>query len=98
LNHVWRLEWGISEQIRLFALGLAYGAAAWRWRTLWGAVGLHWGWNFGNAWLGQLLPAEALHTDGARYVSAVAHLAILAVVLLLPSIRQDRSDGPVRST
>jgi membrane protease YdiL (CAAX protease family) len=93
LNHVWRFEWGVSEQIRLFALGLAYGAAAWRWRTLWGAVGLHWGWNLSNAWLGQLLPTEAVHTDGARYISAVAHLAILAIVLLLPRVRSTWSLG-----
>ena len=84
-NHVWRFEWGISEQIRLFCLGLAYGAAAWRWRNLWGAVALHWGWNLTNVLVDQLMPIETLSTDHARYLSAAVNLALLAVVVMLPA-------------
>lgn len=92
-NHIWRFDWGISEQVRLFCLGLAYGAAAWRWRTLWGAVALHWGWNLSNALVGQVLPAESLSIDAARYLSAAANLAIFAVVVLLPSSAKMRENS-----
>ncbi len=83
-NHVWRFDWGISEQVRLFCLGLAYGAAAWRWRNLWGAVALHWGWNLTNVMFDQVMPMENLSTDNARYLSAGVNLAMLAIVVLLP--------------
>jgi membrane protease YdiL (CAAX protease family) len=83
-NHVWRFDWGISEQVRLFCLGLAYGAAAWRWRNLWGAVALHWGWNLTNVMFDQVMPMENLSTDSARYVSAAVNLAMLTIVVLLP--------------
>jgi membrane protease YdiL (CAAX protease family) len=83
-NHVWRFDWGISEQARLFCLGLAYGAAAWRWRNLWGAVALHWGWNLTSVLFDQFMPTDTLSTDAARYLSAAVNLAILAIVVLLP--------------
>lgn len=86
-NHVWRFDWGPSEQLRLFCLGLAYGAAAWRWRTLWGAVALHWGWNLANALAGASIPLEFRDAVEGRYVSAAAHLLLLAVVLCLPARR-----------
>nr|WP_166181018.1 type II CAAX endopeptidase family protein [Altererythrobacter segetis] len=83
-NHVWRFDWGISEQVRLFCLGLAYGAAAWRWRNLWAAVALHWGWNLSNVLVEQLMPADNLSIDAARYLSAAVNLAMLGIVVLLP--------------
>jgi membrane protease YdiL (CAAX protease family) len=84
-NHVWRFGWGPSEQLRLFCLGLAYAAAAWRWRTLWGAVALHWGWNFTNALAGMVLPLEAFGVTDARMMSALAHLALFVIIALLPA-------------
>ncbi|HTM96191.1 MAG TPA: CPBP family intramembrane glutamic endopeptidase [Croceibacterium sp.] len=90
LNHVWRFDWGVSEQLRLFCLGLAYAAATWRWRTLWGAVALHWGWNLANTLADPLLSLEGGRVDAARYVSAGAHLALLAVVLLLPKRQSEK--------
>ncbi|HJV41210.1 CPBP family intramembrane glutamic endopeptidase [Caulobacter sp.] len=86
-NHVWRFDWGVSEQVRLFCCGLAYGAAAWRWRTLWGAVALHWGWNFANALAGASIPLEVRDAVEGRYLSAAVHLALFVVVLCLPSRR-----------
>jgi membrane protease YdiL (CAAX protease family) len=83
-NHVWRFDWGISEQVRLFCLGLAYGAAAWRWRSLWGAVALHWGWNLTNVLVDQLMPTATIATDPARYLSAAVNLVMLVIVVLLP--------------
>jgi membrane protease YdiL (CAAX protease family) len=90
-NHIWRFDWGVSEQVRLFCLGLAYGAAAWRGRSLWGAVALHWGWNLTNVLADQLMPSNTLHVDAARYLSAAVNLAMLAVVLLIPSARKVRT-------
>lgn len=79
-NHLWRLDWGISEQLRLFCLGLAYAAAAWRLRSLWAAVGLHWGWNLAGTLASQAWPSPALDVTGGRLVSAAVHLAIFAIV------------------
>lgn len=84
VNHIWRFDWGVSEQVRLLCLGLAYGAAAWRWRNLWAAVGLHWGWNFTNVLADHLMPVETLQIDAARYLSALVNLAMFAIVLLIP--------------
>ena len=89
-NHLWRFDWGWSEQVRLFCLGLAYGAAAWRWRSLWGAVALHWGWNLSNALVPELLAVETIAPVAGRFVSAAAHLALFLIVLLWPD-RGERS-------
>ncbi len=83
-NHVWRFDWGWTEQLRLFCMGLAYAAAAWRWQTLWAAVALHWGWNFGIVLADGLLPVEVMDVTGSRLLAAGAHLVLLALVLLLP--------------
>jgi membrane protease YdiL (CAAX protease family) len=89
-NHIWRLDWGLSEQLRLFCLGLAYGAAAWRWRSLWGAVALHWGWNLSNALVDQAISFDAADVVASRMLTAGAHLALLAIVLLwAPRRRRD---------
>lgn len=79
-NHIWRLDWGISEQVRLFCLGLAYGAAAWRLRSLWGAVGLHWGWNLAGTLASQAWPGPTLDATSGRLISAAVHLAIFAIL------------------
>jgi membrane protease YdiL (CAAX protease family) len=86
-NHIWRLDWGVTEQVRLFCLGLAYGAAAWRWRSLWGAVALHWGWNLADAVTGPIFTLEGGGVDAARLLSGGAHLVLLAIVLCLPAQR-----------
>jgi uncharacterized protein len=83
-NHLWRFDWGWTEQFRLFCLGLAYAAAAWRWNTLWAAVALHWGWNLGSALADGMMPVDVVDVPGSRLVSAGAHLLLLALVLLLP--------------
>ena len=79
-NHLWRLDWGVTEQLRLFCLGLAYAAAAWRLQSLWAAVGLHWGWNLANALLSQAWPGLVEDVAGVRLVSAAVHLAIFAIL------------------
>jgi membrane protease YdiL (CAAX protease family) len=87
LNHLWRFDWGVSEQFRLFCMGLAYAAAAWRWRSLWAAVALHWGWNFANAVLGPVVDVEGASVEAVRLVGAAAHIGLLAIVMLLPGRR-----------
>lgn len=79
LNHLWRFDWGISEQVRLFCMGLAYAIAAVRFRSLWAAFGLHLGWNVA----GSVLPVEIASVDGFRLLGAAVHL--LVAVLLLAS-------------
>lgn len=59
-------------------------SVGWRWRNLWAAVALHWGWNLSNVLAEQLMPAESLSIDAARYLSAAVNLAMLAIVVLLP--------------
>jgi membrane protease YdiL (CAAX protease family) len=92
-NHIWRLDWGLSEQFRLMCLGLAYGAAAWRWRSLWGAVALHWGWNLTNALTGLAVPLDGTNIVEGRVISAVAHLVLLAVVIAMPMGRSIRKSS-----
>ena len=89
LNHVYRLD----EWWMLFAFGCAYGAGVARAGTLWGAVGLHWGWNFANVFYGQVLPVEAISVVGGRAISAGAHLAMLVVVWRWWGVTRDRDRG-----
>ena len=79
-NHLWRFDWGLTEQLRLFCLGLAYAAAAYRFRSLWAAVGLHWGWNFAGAALSQAWPTTLADAASGRLVSAAVHLLLFAVI------------------
>jgi len=91
-NHIYRFDWGISEQARLFCCGLAYAAAAWRWRTLWGAVGLHWGYNLANALWERLSPVSIDDVVAGRWLTAVLHLILLAIIVALP--RRAADDAP----
>lgn len=84
LNHLFRLGEGPLEWMRLFCFGLAYACAAWRWRNLWAAVGLHWGWNLTNGILDGVVTVDAAHPGGAPWLSSGAHLVMTAVVLLWP--------------
>lgn len=83
-NHIWRFDWGTTEQVRLLCMGLAYAAACWRWRSLWAAVGLHWGWNLANALAGAIWPVEWLDETAMRLAAALVHLVIFAALALLP--------------
>ncbi|MBW8304368.1 MAG: CPBP family intramembrane metalloprotease [Brevundimonas sp.] len=84
VNHIYRFDWGVSEQVRLFCCGLAYAAAAWRWRTLWGAVGLHWGYNLANAVWERLSPVSIDAVVAGRWLTAAVHLVLLAIIVALP--------------
>lgn len=83
MNHLYRLSLGPMEWLMLFVFGLAYATALWRTGSLWAAVGLHWGWNLGNAALATLMPTATVDTNGGRLLSMAAHLVMLAAVLAL---------------
>ncbi|WP_421739334.1 CPBP family intramembrane glutamic endopeptidase [Caulobacter sp.] len=87
LNHLFRLGEGPLEWMRLFCFGLAYACAAWRWRNLWAAVGLHWGWNLTNALLDTFVTLDAIRPGATPWLSSGAHLAMAALVLLWPTPR-----------
>ncbi|MCL6619518.1 CPBP family intramembrane glutamic endopeptidase [Thermomonas hydrothermalis] len=82
LNHLYRLGLGPMEWLMLLVYGLAYASALWRTGSLWAAVGLHWGWNLGNAALAVAMPTSTTDVDGGRLLSMAAHLLMLAVVLI----------------
>ncbi|RKH44498.1 CPBP family intramembrane metalloprotease [Corallococcus sp. AB050B] len=86
LTHVYRLGNGPLEWLMLFCTGLAYAAAVARTGSLWGAVGLHWGWNLANALLDLQLDVNAVG-QGGRVLSAVTGLVALGLVALLPKRR-----------
>jgi membrane protease YdiL (CAAX protease family) len=86
LTHVYRLVNGPLEWLMLFCTGLAYAAAVARTGSLWGAVGLHWGWNLANALLDLQLDVNAVG-QGGRVLSAVTGLVALGLVVLLPKRR-----------
>ena len=87
LNHIYRLGNGPQEWMMLFCFGLAYAAALWRSGSLWGAVGLHWGWNLGNGLLAAVMPVSATDAHAAAWLSIGAHLLMLLLVLALPKSR-----------
>ena len=91
-NHVHRIALGPAEWAMLAAYGLAYGTAAWRARTLWAAVALHWGWNFGGELAAAAMPMEILDPSLSRALSGGAHLLLLCGVLVVPA-RLLRRDG-----
>ena len=87
LNHIYRLGNGPQEWLLLFCFGLAYAAALWRSGSLWGAVGLHWGWNLGNGLLAAVMPVSTTNAHAAAGLSIGAHLLMLLLVLAVPRSR-----------
>lgn len=87
LNHIYRLGNGPQEWLLLFCFGLAYAAALWRSGSLWGAVGLHWGWNLGNGLLAAVMPVSTTNAHAAAGLSIGAHLLMLLLVLAVPKSR-----------
>ncbi len=82
-NHVYRLGAGIGEWSMLFAFGVAYSLAVVRFQSLWPAVGLHWGWNYGNLAAGTLMPFDTASVPASRALSIGAHLVMAGIVAAL---------------
>lgn len=83
LTHVYRLGKGPLEWLMLFCTGLAFAAAAARTGSLWGAVGLHWGWNLANGLLDLVLDVTPV-SPLSPVLSAATGLVALALTVLLP--------------
>jgi hypothetical protein len=81
LNHIYRLSSGPLEWAMLFAFGLAYAAALFYSRSLWPAIGLHWGWNFAGQLADRIANVDAPVAAYGPPVSILAHLAMLAIVV-----------------
>ena len=90
-NHIYRFDAGWSEQARLFVMGLAYAAAAWRWRTLWAATALHWGYNFAGLLFDPVVAGTG-GVEAGRWLTLAVHIALLAIIGLLPPPSRDVLD------
>jgi membrane protease YdiL (CAAX protease family) len=94
LNHIYRLHKGPVEWLTLFCFGVAYAAALYRTRTLWAAVGLHWGWNLANGLLDSFARWDAAQPAIAPLYSCAAHMVLLACVLAFLPARSSRAATP----
>jgi membrane protease YdiL (CAAX protease family) len=81
LNHIYRLANGPSEWLALFCYGLAYAAALFYSRSLWAAIGLHWGWNFAGDYVDQVVPIDLVAPTLQPLLSAATHVVVLLVVV-----------------
>ncbi|RJS25250.1 CPBP family intramembrane metalloprotease [Corallococcus sp. H22C18031201] len=92
LTHVYRLGKGPLEWLMLFSMGLAFAAAAARTGSLWGAVGLHWGWNLANG--GMDLVLDVTPVGGwLPVLSTMTGWVALGCVALLPRWSTAASTG-----
>jgi membrane protease YdiL (CAAX protease family) len=83
LNHIYRLQNGPAEWAMLFCFGLAYAAALYYSRSLWPALGLHWGWNFAGKLGDGLAGVDLVQPVLGPVLSSLAHLGLLGVVVLV---------------
>jgi membrane protease YdiL (CAAX protease family) len=81
LNHIYRLSNGPGECLALFCFGLGYAAALYYSRSLWAAIGLHWGWNFTGDFSEHLVSADVLVPALHPMMSAAANCLVLAIVI-----------------
>jgi membrane protease YdiL (CAAX protease family) len=81
LNHIYRLANGPSEWLMLFCFGLAYAAALFYSRSLWAAIGLHWGWNFAGAFASELVSVDKLAPALHPLTLAAANVLMLEIVV-----------------
>ncbi|UGQ47416.1 CPBP family intramembrane glutamic endopeptidase [Massilia endophytica] len=91
LNHIYRLGNGPLEWLLLFCFGLAYAAALFYSRSLWAAVGLHWGWNYAGQLGDRLANIDALNPAVAPLVSSATHLLMLGAVVLCAGLLRAKS-------
>ncbi len=83
LNHVYRLGNGPREWAMLFAFGVAYAVVVPATGSLWAAIGLHWGWNLGNALVPLVVDVQVRRPELSPWLSSAANLAAAGVVLVL---------------
>jgi membrane protease YdiL (CAAX protease family) len=88
LNHIYRLQNGPVEWAMLFCFGLAYAAALYYSRSLWPALGLHWGWNFAGKLGDSVAGVDLVQPLLGPATSSLAHLAMLGIVVLVARRRR----------
>jgi membrane protease YdiL (CAAX protease family) len=81
-NHVFRLGQGPGEWAMLFVFGIVYALTLVRIGSLWAAVGLHWGWNFGNELAALVWQAGVTSPAGTRALAIGSHMVMGLVVFL----------------
>jgi membrane protease YdiL (CAAX protease family) len=98
LNHIYRLANGPLEWLMLFSFGLAYAAALFYSRSLWPAIGLHWGWNYAGQMADRWASVDLVRPQAGSAMSIAAHLAMLALVVLAAALqaRTRRSTGLIK--
>jgi uncharacterized protein len=87
LNHIWRLNDGISVFTYLFFLGLVLAYAVWKTKSLWLAFGIHWGSNFVSNSTNSLLKTESLvsHKGSTWILASVWGLLLLILIIYQPT-------------
>jgi membrane protease YdiL (CAAX protease family) len=94
LNHIYRLANGPVEWLMLFCFGLAYAAALFYSRSLWPAIGLHWGWNYAGQMADRVANVDLVRPDLGPVVSILAHLGMLGVVVLAAALTSRGGTSP----
>jgi membrane protease YdiL (CAAX protease family) len=92
LNHIYRLANGPLECLMLFSFGLAYAAALFYSRSLWPAIGLHWGWNYAGQMADRVANVDLVQPEYGPGVSIAAHLAMLAAVVVTATLRAGKRE------
>jgi uncharacterized protein len=70
--------------------GLTYATAVALTASLWPAVGLHWGWNYGNAIVDALLPVTVRSIAGTRSVAVASHILLLGLTVAFVAAQRRR--------
>lgn len=92
-NHIYRYADGPLELARLFAFGLAYGAGLYYSRSLWAAIGMHWGWNFAGQFGDAVISSDIIAPAQGPLISIAGHLLMLGVVVLVAHSRRVTSNA-----
>lgn len=91
LNHIWRLTDHPAVLTYLFILGLVLGVAVVLTKSLWLALGIHWGANIVYFVTVDILAVESI-VDGRQstWVLAAVYLLLLLVLLSFAAFRKHR--------
>lgn len=81
LNHIWRLSDGIEVLSYLFLLGLVLAISVWVKRSLWLALGIHWGSNIAFELTNATVPLTISTNQKASTWCLAAVWALVAAVL-----------------
>ncbi|MBS1653755.1 MAG: CPBP family intramembrane metalloprotease [Bacteroidetes bacterium] len=84
LNHIWRLADDPSVLAYLFILGLVLAYTVWQTKSLWAALGIHWGANIAFESGKSLYTSHALvNHNGSTWLLALCWLLLLLIFLFV---------------